>query len=163
MATVLARRDDLLDNLFDFRSDIDGLFNRLVRNGSRMQDRPAGMLVSMPPIEARIDTKEKKYHLRVALPGVSPEEVQLNLQGNVLTISGEHTTTDEKQDSTYLQREFSFERFERAIPLPEEVDADKITAQYQNGVLEIVAALTEASMAKRIEIQTPSKTKGASA
>jgi HSP20 family protein len=110
-----------------------------------------------------VDTKEKKYHLRVALPGVTPDEVKLDLQGNSLAISGEHKTGGEKKESNHLHKEFSFESFERTVLLPEDVDAEKITAEYKNGVLEIVAPLSAAAIPKRIEIKTEEKAEGTSA
>jgi HSP20 family protein len=161
--TLLARKKDLFDDLFDFRRDFDGMFNRILKNGTKREGGSTAMVVLAPPIEARVDTKEKKYHLRVALPGVSPDEVKLDLQGNSLTISGEHKTEDEKKESNYLHKEFSFENFERTVLLPEGVDAEKITAEYKNGVLEIVAPLSSSAVPKRIEIKTEEKAKGTSA
>jgi HSP20 family protein len=161
--TFLARKKDLFDDLFDFRRDFDGMFNRILKNGTKREGDSTAMVVLAPPIEARVDTKEKKYHLRVALPGVSPDEVKLDLQGNSLTISGEHKTEDEKKESNYLHKEFSFENFERTVLLPEGLDAEKITAEYKNGVLEIVAPLSSSAVPKRIEIKTEEKAKGTSA
>ena len=63
----------------------------------------------------------------------------------------------------YLHREFSYERFERTIALPEGVDTEKIAAEYNNGVLEITARVSATALPKRIEIKSLPKTKGASA
>src|SRR5437879_2526012 len=90
----LARRENPFEELFDFRRDFDDIFNRFMTGA----ERPTGMLGSAPPIEAWVDSKEKKYHLRIALPGVDPNEVQLNLQGNYLTLSGKHKSTEAKKD-----------------------------------------------------------------
>lgn len=161
--TFLARRQNLFDDLFDFRRDFDGMFNRILKNGTRSEDGSTAMVVLAPPIEAWMDAKERKYHLRVALPGVSPDEVKLDLQGNSLTISGQHKTEGEKKESDYLHKEFSFESFERAVVLPEDVDAEKITAAYKNGVLEIEAPLNATAVPKRIEIRTEEKANATSA
>jgi HSP20 family protein len=161
--TFLARRENLFDDLFDFRRDFDGMFNRILKNGTRTEGGSTAMVILAPPIEAWVDTKEKKYHLRVALPGVTPDEVKLDLQGNSLAISGEHKTGGEKKESNHFHKEFSFESFERTVLLPEDVDAEKITAEYKNGVLEIVAPLSAAAIPKRIEIKTEEKAEGTSA
>jgi HSP20 family protein len=150
----LARSENMFDDLFDFRRDFDGVFNRLLKNNLKTNGSSAEILVAAPPIEARVDAADKTYHLRIALPGVSAEEVKLNLQGNSLTVSGEHKATEEKNDSNYLQREFFFERFQRTVPLPEDIDTERISAEYKNGVLEIVAPIKATALPKQIEIKT---------
>ena len=97
------------------------------------------------------------------MPGVDPKEVELHLRGNNLTVSGEHKSKAEKKGADHLQQEFSYERFERTIVLPDGVDAQKLTAEYNNGVLEVTAPLSESALPKRIEIKSLAKTKGASA
>jgi HSP20 family protein len=89
--------------------------------------------------------------------------VKLDLQGNSLTISGQHKTEGEKKESDYLHKEFSFESFERTVVLPEDLDAEKITAAYKNGVLEIEAPLNATAVPKRIEIRTEEKANATSA
>jgi HSP20 family protein len=159
----LVRRDHIFDDLFDFRRNFDHIFNRFLTGSGSSPERQAQMLVAVPPIEAWVDNEEKKYHLSVAVPGMDPKEVQLNLQGNNLTVSGEHKSEKEKKEADYLHREFSFGRFERTIALPEGVDTDKLTAEYNNGVLEISAPLSASAMPKRIEIKASVKAKGAGA
>ncbi len=100
---------------------------------------------------------------RIALPGVDPHEVQLNVHGNRLTLSGEHKSTEEKKEVDFLHREFSYGRFERTVILPEGVDTERLTAEYNNGVLEIVAPMTAAALPRRIEIKSLAKAKGAGA
>jgi len=122
--------------------------------------------VAVPPIESWVDRENKKFHLSIALPGFDPKELQVELEGNNLTVSGEHQETDEKKDADYLQQEFSYGRMERTIVLPEGVDTSKLSAEYNNGVLEITAPLSEAALPKRIEVRPSSssaKAKGASA
>jgi HSP20 family protein len=121
------------------------------------------MLVAVPPIEAWVDKENKKYHLSIAVPGVDPKELQVDLQGNNLTVSGEHKADEEKKEADYLQREFAYGRFERTVVLPEGVDTGKLTADYNNGVLEITAPLSENALPKRIEIKSSGKAKGAGA
>jgi HSP20 family protein len=156
----LTLRQGPLDELFDFRRDFDSIFNRLVTNRTESGERSR---TSTPPIQAWVDSEKKMYHLRVALPGVNPDEVQINAQGNTLTISGQHEATEEKGQADFLLREFSFERFERTVELPEGVDAAKINAEYKNGVIEITAPLSETALPRRIEIKSADKTKTARA
>lgn len=155
---LLTIRQNPVDDLFDFRRDFDSIFNRLLSNRTESLER-----TSIPPIQAWIDSDKKAYRLRVALPGVSANEVQINAQGNTLSISGEHRTNEEKEQADFLQREFSFTRFERTVMLPDGVDPGKISADYNNGVLEINAPLSEAATPRRIEIKSSGSAKAARA
>lgn len=156
----LTVRQTPLEDLFDFRRDFDGIFNRLRTNRPESRERSR---TSIPPIRAWIDNEGKTYHLLVALPGVNPDEVQINVQGNTLRISGEHEAGEEKEQADYLLREFSFERFERTLTLPEGVEVGRINAEYRNGVVEITAPLSETALPRRIEIKSSEKSKAAKA
>lgn len=156
----LTLRQSPVDDLFDFRRDFDSIFNRLLTTRSESRERSR---TSIPPIQAWIDNENNTYHLRVALPGVNPDEVQITAQGNTLTISGEHEASENKEQADYLLREFSFERFERTVTLPEGVDVGKINAEYSNGVVEITAPLSETALPRRIEIKSSEKSKAAKA
>jgi HSP20 family protein len=159
----LARRESIFDELFEFRRDFDGIFNRLLTGSAPTGERLTTVFASVPPIEARVDSKDQKYHLRMALPGVDPSEVKINLQGNILTVTGEHKSDQEKKESDFLQKEFSYESFERTVMLPEGVDTEKVTAEFNNGVLEITAPLSATALPKQIEIKNLPKAKSASA
>jgi HSP20 family protein len=159
----LMRNENLFEHLFDFRRDFDEKFNRLLNGSGLAVQRPARLVVAVPPIEAWVDKENKKYHLSIAVPGIDPKEVEVNLQGNNLTVSGEHKSKEEKKGTDFLQEEFSYGRFERSVVLPEGIDMDKIHAEYKNGVLEIEAPLTAAALPKRIEVKSTPAAKTASA
>lgn len=161
--TNLARRENLFEHLLAFRRDFDDKLNRLVTGSVSGGERAARLIVAVPPIEAWVDKENKKYHLSIAVPGVDPKEVEVNVQGNNLTVGGEHKSSKEKKEADYLEEEFSYGRFERSIVLPEGIDTGKITAEYKNGVLEIEAPITAEALPKRIEIKTAPIAKGASA
>jgi HSP20 family protein len=163
MANLAIRRESTLDDLFDFRRNFDHIFNRFLGGSASTGERGRNMLVAVPPIEAWVDRENKKYRLSIAVPGVDPKELQVELQGNNLTVSGEHEAEEEKKDADYLQREFSYGRFERTFVLPEGVDTEKLSAEYNNGVLEISAPLSETALPKRIEMKSSAKAKGAGA
>lgn len=154
----LATTDNIFDRLFDFRRDFNDLFGNMSENSTQGNRRRPSLIVAVPPIEAWIDPNDKKYHLSIALAGVNPNDIQLNIQGNTLTVSGEHKSENEKKDANYLQREFSYDQFERTIELPEIVDAQGLTAQYNNGLLEITAPLKAEALPKQIEVKTASST-----
>jgi len=159
----LAKRQHMFNELFDLRSSFDHLMNRFLNHSTSTEDRSAKLIFAVPPIEAWVDNEKKEYHLSIAVPGIDPKEVQLNLHGHNLTVTGEHKSSEEKKEADYLEQEFSYDRFARTIVLPEGVEADKLTAEYKNGVLEVTAPLSESALAKKIEIKTSAKAKGASA
>jgi HSP20 family protein len=159
----LMKREPHFNELFDLRSSFDRLFNRVLSSTGSADLPSGGILYAVPPIEAWVDPSKKEYHLSIAVPGVDPKEMQVELHGNELSVEGEHKQSEEKKDADYLEQEFSFQRFQRTITLPEGVDLQKISADYHNGVLEITAPLKESALPKQIEIKTDKKAKGAGA
>src|ERR1700684_3123761 len=90
----LGGRETLFTDLFDFRRDLNGLFNRLVTGSPSGSERTTKMVPLVPPIEAWVDSDEKTFHLSIALAGIDPKDVQLNLQGNNLSVSGEQEISE---------------------------------------------------------------------
>ena len=110
--------------------DIDALFDGVF--GSR----DVAPVTDWTP---RVDTfiKDDNLVVRADLPGVDPKEVDISLEGNILTVRGERKA--EKEDANY--REVSYGRFERRVRVPNGTDAEKIAAKYTNGVLEVTVPL----------------------
>jgi HSP20 family protein len=152
--TNLVPRSSFFQDLFDFRRDFDQIFNRMVSGWPTGETATTGTSAAFTPaIESYIDKDAKTYHLRASLPGVDPKEVKIHAQGNTLTISGEQ---QEKRsgDVDLLYEEISYGAFARTLTLPEGVDADKLTAEYHNGVLELTAPVAAAALPRRIEVRT---------
>jgi HSP20 family protein len=140
-------------DLFDFRRDFEDIFNRMIGATPALTGTQTYEEVFTPPIEAWTDPEAKKFYLRVAVPGIDPKEVKVEVQGDLLTISGQRKHFETKKEVTYHQREFTYGAFERVLTLPEGVDAEKLTAEFTNGVLEISAPLAVAALPRRIEIK----------
>jgi len=97
------------------------------------------------------------------LPGIEPKDVNIQVQGNVLSIRGERTLSNESKEANYVHSELTYGSFERNILLPEGVDPDKLAAEYRNGVLEVTAPVSAAALPRRIEIKATESAKRASA
>lgn len=107
---------------------------------------------SIPAVN--IQETEDAFSVEVAAPGKSKEDFNIELDNDVLTISSEdkkeNETTDKK--GRYTRKEFSYSTFKRAFSLPDSVDNAKISASYNNGVLEIALPKKEEAkvQAKRL-------------
>jgi HSP20 family protein len=139
-------------DLFDFRRNFDEIFNRMLGVTPAPETKLLGEVFT-PPIEAWTDPEAKKFYLRVAVPGIDPKDVKVEVQGDMLTISGERKKVETKKEVNYTHREITYGAFERAMTLPEGVEADKLVAEFTNGVLEINAPLAAAALPRRIEIK----------
>jgi HSP20 family protein len=157
MANLTYRENNVFQNLFDFRRDFDHIFNRFLSSGwqgGQEQQRGNMSLASFAPaVDAFVDKDGKKFIAHVALPGVDPKDVNISVQGNMLTISGERNVSNERREADTVYNELMYGAFERTLSLPEGVDTQKITADYRNGVLEITAPISAAALPRRIEIK----------
>ena len=159
---ALVPRNTLFHELADFRRDFDQMFNRFfnLRSPQEEQTLTEGFV---PAIETSIDKDGKKFQCQVMLAGVDPKDVNIQVLGNTLSISGERSSSRETKESDYLQREITYGTFQRLIELPEGVDKDKLTAEYRNGVLEIAAPFSAAALPRKIEVKSLPTAKGAGA
>jgi HSP20 family protein len=139
-------------DLFDFRRDFDEIFHRMVGFSPVPETQLFGEGLT-PPIEAWTDPEAKKFYLRVAVPGIEAKDVKIEVQGNMLTISGERKRVESKKEVSYHHREFTYGAFKRVVPVPEGVDVEKLVAEFNNGVLEISAPLVATALPRRIEVK----------
>jgi len=98
-------------------------------------------------------TSDGNLHIRVALPGVDPKDVELSVTDDVLSLRGERKAQTETGDGNHYLREFSYGRFERSLALPQGVDPAKVTARYSNGMLEITMPAPLSVSPKKVDIQ----------
>jgi len=87
---------------------------------------------------ANVSEDENKYNIELALPGFSKEEVSIKFEEEVLTVTAGHQPKEDVKGSKYTWNEFGFKsKYERSFQLPETVDADNISAAFENGILNI--------------------------
>ncbi len=97
---------------------------------------------------------EENYHIEVELPGVKKENVDIKVDGNVLTISGERNVREAVKDEDYHRIESRYGLFSRSFTLPEKVDISKIQAGFENGILEVsIPKLKVDTSSRKIEIK----------
>jgi HSP20 family protein len=100
---------------------------------------------------------EDAYVLRADLPGLAPEDVKIELENRVLSISGERKAEQRSEDAGWMRIERSFGSFRRTLTLPAGVDPAAITAAFDNGVLTVTVPKPEQAKPHRVEIAVEGK------
>jgi HSP20 family protein len=130
-----------------FTRDVDRLFDAFF--GGERESRGW-----VPPVD--LVELDDHFELRADLPGVSDDDVSIEVQDGTLTISGERRAEDRKEGAGWYRYERSFGSFSRSLTLPEGVDADAIEANFEGGVLEVRIPKPEERKPRRVEIKAGS-------
>lgn len=140
--SIIRRNGDL----FNFPSLFDDFFTRDFFNTGGTSFSSTG--TSVPAVNIR-ETNDN-FEVEVAAPGMTRKDFRVELDGTLLTISSEkRDEREEKEEGRYNRREFSYQSFQRSFNLPKEVvDADKIKAKYENGLLRLLVPKREEAKQK---------------
>jgi len=132
--------------LTTLRREMDRLFERFL-------GREASSLGEVEPAIDVADTPAAVI-VKAHVPGVSKENLQVNVTDTAFTLKGEVQEDTTTEDKTYHRREIHYGAFARTITLPTTVQAEHATAQLKDGVLEVTIPKREATTAKDVPIQT---------
>ena len=110
-----------------------------------------------PAIESYV--KDGNLVVRADVPGLDPKDIELSVLHDVLTIRGERKAEKEVKEKEYLRCEVSYGSFERRMNLPEGAAADKITAIFKNGVVEVSIPLPKGIEGKKIPLEVEAEKK----
>ena len=139
---------------WDMQSEMNRMLDDMLGTMFRrpQQRQLAGVTEWAPAVD--VVTKNGDLVVRAELPGVKQEDVDITLQNNVLTISGERKAEQEEERGGYYVRERRYGSFSRSFTLPEGVDESKVHARYENGVLEVtVEGAAAVQEPRRIQIE----------
>jgi HSP20 family protein len=125
-----------------FNNVFDSLFNEAINKNHAVNKMPAVNI-----LETATD-----YKIELAAPGLTKEDFQINLKKDTLSVWAERKAADGTVVKDYNRKEFDFNSFARSFVLPETIDADKIAAEYVNGILFI-------TIGKREEVNTSKEIK----
>jgi HSP20 family protein len=100
-----------------------------------------------------ITENENSITVRAEVPGCKPEDINISVQGNMLTISGEKKHEEEKKEKGYCYAESSYGSFRRDLTLPSDVDPSKIDAACKNGVLTVNLSKSEKAKAFKVKVK----------
>jgi HSP20 family protein len=149
-----------LEDMFRLMDDFgsiggrDTLGGRDVGGGTARAERAVEWA---PAIE--VFERDGQFLVRADLPGLSPDDVRIEVSDDALTIEGERTSEVEAEDEGMYRREVVYGRFMRTIPLPDGVDPNAAKARFDNGVLEITFPMQQ-DRTQRRRVQIEGSTKG---
>ncbi len=123
---TLVRFERTMPSAFDF-SDVFGEFFNRAFSGTA--------LTRLFQNAVNVYEDDKKVVLEIALPGVDKKDVDIQLNEDLLEIKVVRKEEREEKDENYIRREFDFTSFERSFHIPDSIDAKKIEAKFENGVL----------------------------
>jgi HSP20 family protein len=133
------------------RTDLfNPLLDELFRSVSGSSQRMGGLLRAP---EADVVERENEIRVTIELPGLNADEIQLDLENNVLTISGEKREERQEENETWHLSERRYGAFSRTFVLPRDVDSEGIQARYEEGVLTITVPKSEKTRRRRIEVR----------
>jgi HSP20 family protein len=147
MATqALAKKSERIPLFFD---DFFKPWNGLLDGGL------LGKQMTMPAVN--ITEQKDDYQVSLAAPGLKKDDFNIDVDGNMITISCEKEENKEEKDSRCNRREYSYSSFERSFTLPDEVNKEKIEAKYEDGILKLVLPKKEeakkAAISKHIAVK----------
>lgn len=136
--------------------ELDAFRNRLDRLMARMNPELPANTADWRPVADIVETKDAIL-VKAELPGVTEKDIHVELEANLLTISGERKEEKETEEKGVHQVERLFGRFVRAFPLPPNVKTDEIKATFADGLLEVSIPKKEESKPKEIKLQIGKK------
>lgn len=150
---TLIRRPTPLGELISLRSAVDRLFDDTF-------GRPrSGWLTATPSVAVDIRSTADSVVVEAALPGVKPEDVNISVLGETLTIAASSASEAEKSDDGFSYREIRRGSFSRTVTLPKNLKTDEATATFENGLLRLSFPMAEVAKPRQIQISPVTEAK----
>lgn len=126
------------------RESLPSIFHDFFKPWDRWFDTNGGSMPHMMTVPAvNIVEKQDHYEISLAAPGMKKDDFNIDVEGNLLTISAESEQRREDKDDRHTRQEFNYTSFSRAFTMPDGVLRDKIDASYENGLLRLMLPKTE--------------------
>ena len=129
--------------------DVDQLFHQFFDHPSSGSDAPLSKW--NPPLD--LSETDQDVIIRSEIPGVKPDELEITVDGDLLTLAGEKKSETEEKDANHYYVERRFGSFCRQLELPSSVDSENVTADYRDGVLTITVPKKETAVPKKIKVK----------
>jgi HSP20 family protein len=142
MSTTLTTRKEELRPFFDRFFDVTDPFNELSSARRTMNSLLDTFMVPSRRVDYSVPAmdlflKDGKYTVEMALPGLEKKDINIEIEGNRLTVSGDFTKEEKEDDKRYHYRELRRGSFLRSMTFPEDIDSEKVTAAFDRGLLKI--------------------------
>lgn len=141
-----------LRELEDIRRDMDRMFGEFFETPRRMGLLPRVMGAGLAAPSLELIDRKNEIVLKAEIPGVKKEDLDLTVHDETITLKGEFKRDETVKEEDYFFSERRYGSFERTVPLPAEVRADKAKATYRDGVLEVVLPKKEEAKAKEVKV-----------
>ena len=102
---------------------------------------------------AEMDETEDEIRLKLEIPGMKAEDLDIEVSETSIDISGERKSESKTEAKGMVRSEFSYGKFERVIPLPAHIQNDKVKAEYNNGILTLTLPKTEAEKHRTVKVE----------
>lgn len=152
---IRREREDMLSPFYSLQKEINRIFDNFFNEITSERFFGDGMESFVPNVDVK--EKDKEILVTAELPGMDADDIEINVSDDVLTLRGEKKEEKEEKEGNYYRRECSYGSFHRDIPLPVEVDADKVEAEFKKGVLKVRLPKKPESQRKAKKIQVKTK------
>jgi HSP20 family protein len=139
---------DLFQEMDMLRREFDQAFKGIGRSTAFLPGIGAGESPRM-----NLSEDEQNYYVEALVPGIDPEDLDLNLMRGALTLSGQRKEKEHKEQ-TWHRHERGSGKFMRTIELPETIDGTQVDAEYRNGVLLITLPKPQSEQPKKISVRS---------
>jgi HSP20 family protein len=140
-----------MGNLYAFQNEMNRMFNEFFHSGTGEE---AGSKVSAWTPSVDIYETDDALVIKAELPGVSKDDVSVEVHQNTLTLRGQRNHEAEVKQDKYHRVERSYGTFQRSFTLPTMVDQEKVQATFKDGVLELHLPRLESAKPRRIAINS---------
>jgi HSP20 family protein len=140
--------------LLRLRAELDRLVDRFFGIETRRTTAFPFLASSWSPAVEVLDT-DQEFVVRAEVPGLGPEDLQLTVSGNALVVAGEKKSEKRREDKGIVRSELRYGSFRRLIPIPVGADAEKVSAEYDRGILTVHLPKSESERARRIAVSSP--------
>jgi HSP20 family protein len=141
------QRWEPLQEIESLQQQMNRLFERLMPSGG---NGGAAGIAFMP--SAEMEETEEALHLKLEIPGMEAKDLEVQVTEDSVAISGERKSETKTEEKGMVRSEFRYGKFERMIPLPTHIQADKVQAEYKNGVLALRLPKSEADKRKFVKV-----------
>ncbi len=136
-------------DMMALRSEMDRLFERAFEDSPLSQWQPS----TSWGLALDVAENDDAFIVTASVPGIKPEDIDITIRDNVLTIKGEYNSDETINEESYHIRERRSGSFGRSISLPSNVNSEDVEANYENGVLTLTVPKAEEVKPRRIEVK----------